>query len=89
MREIRIRKLGLEDARGKLECELNAAFMAGETRVRVIHGIGTGRLKELTREIVNGCGFGALVEETVFFNPGVTMVDLFPPDRQALRMLKR
>ena len=49
MREIRIRELRYEEARARLEDELNRAFMEGEMRVHVLHGIGEGILKKILR----------------------------------------
>ena len=48
MKEIYIRKMRYEEARYKLERELQDAFMEGETLVQVVHGIGEGKLKQLT-----------------------------------------
>ena len=75
-------------ARSKLDAELNDAFMAGETRVRVLHGIGSGALKKMTEEAVRDCGFGKIAADIIYNNPGITVVDLFPPDRYTMRMYK-
>ncbi len=88
MREIRIREMRFDAARLKLEVELNEAFMAGETRVSVLHGIGSGKLRKLTETVVNDMGFGRLVTDTLDSNPGTTLVDLFPPDSHHLKMMK-
>jgi len=85
MREIRIRLMSYDEARDKLEMELNEAFMAGETRVQVLHGIGTGALKRLTEKTVRGYDFASLVEDPAVYNPGVTLVDLLPPSKSDLR----
>ena len=84
MREIRIRQMRYEEARMKLEAELNDAFIAGELRVSVLHGIGTGVLKKMTAEAVRECGYARVVTTLVNENPGVTLVDLDPPDRSAM-----
>ena len=86
IREIKIRKMRAEAARSILEDELNAAFMAGEDRVRVIHGIGEGILKRLTEEVVREYDFVRLAV-SVGDNPGETLLDVFPPDKSTLRML--
>lgn len=77
------------DARLKLEEELNQAFMAGESSVTVLHGIGSGKLKKLTEEVVQELGFGRVLPATEYSgNAGVTRVELFPPDLKTLKMLR-
>ncbi len=89
MREIRIRELRADEARRKLEMELNDAFMAGETSAVVLHGIGSGRLKKLTEEVVQEMGFARILPAlTLSANPGETRLELLPPDKKTLRMLK-
>ena len=85
IREIRIRKLSYSEAQLKLETELNQAFVAGEQRVFVIHGIGSGQLKRMTARVVQELGLGRIVEQELNPNPGQTVVDLLPPDKQTLR----
>jgi hypothetical protein len=77
-----------DEARLKLENELNDAFMRSETRVIIVHGIGQGKLKQMAIEVVQSYDFCRLVpeEDIVRYNPGVLVVDLFPPDRATLRM---
>lgn len=90
MKEIRIRRLSLEEARRLLEQELNAAFLAGEERVAVIHGVGQGKLKALVETIVGECGFARIhAREALFYNAGVTLVDLFPPQRRDIAQYMR
>ena len=48
--EVRLRQLTVDEALPKLDKHLNDAFMAGLYRVRVIHGKGTGRLRQVVRE---------------------------------------
>ncbi len=79
MREINIRQMSPFEARLKLESELNQAFMAGEQRVTVIHGIGAGVLKKLTHEIVAEYNFCDIFETPLADNPGTTQVNLYPP----------
>ncbi len=43
--EIHLRQLTIDEASLKLDKYLDDAFMAGITRVRVIHGKGTGTLR--------------------------------------------
>ncbi|MBX7058566.1 MAG: Smr/MutS family protein [Leptospirales bacterium] len=89
-REIRLRKMSVEQARLLLESELNQAFLAGEEQVSVIHGVGEGHIKALVEQVVGECGFARLHQrDAQFYNPGVSLVDLFPPERGALRQYLR
>lgn len=82
--------MSYQDAKLKLETELNEAFMRGESRVYVVHGIGQGKLKAMAVRIVSASNFCSLVpeERILHKNPGVLPVDLFPPDRATLRMYR-
>ncbi len=48
--EVRLRQLTVDEALPKLDKYLNDAFMAGLYQIRVIHGKGTGRLRQVVRE---------------------------------------
>lgn len=48
--EVRLRQLTVDEALPKLDKYLDDAFMAGLYQVRVIHGKGTGRLRQVVRE---------------------------------------
>jgi DNA mismatch repair protein MutS2 len=48
--EVRLRRLTVDEALIKLDKYLNDAFMAGLVQVRVIHGKGTGTLRQAARE---------------------------------------
>ena len=48
--ELRLRHLTVDEALFKLEQYLNDAFMTGFIQVRVIHGKGTGTLRQAVRE---------------------------------------
>ena len=48
--EIHLRRLTLDEALPKLDEYLDDAFMAGIFSVRVIHGKGTGTLRQAVRE---------------------------------------
>jgi DNA mismatch repair protein MutS2 len=50
MNEVRLRHLTVDEALLKLEQYLNDAFMAGLYQVTVIHGKGTGTLRQAVRE---------------------------------------
>ena len=44
--ELHLRRLTADEALYRLEAYLDAAFRAGHARVRIIHGKGTGILRE-------------------------------------------
>ncbi|OGN91925.1 MAG: hypothetical protein A2Z75_00920 [Chloroflexi bacterium RBG_13_50_10] len=48
--ELRIRRLTIDEALPKLDRYLNAAFMAGLPSVRIVHGKGTGVLRQAVHE---------------------------------------
>ncbi len=48
--EVHLRKLTVDEALLKLDKYLNDAFMAGFYQVRVIHGKGTGTLRQVVRK---------------------------------------
>jgi DNA mismatch repair protein MutS2 len=48
--EIRLRHLTVDEALLKLDQYLNDAFVAGLYQVRIIHGKGTGTLRQAVRE---------------------------------------
>jgi len=48
--EVHLRRLTIDEALFKLDRYLNDAFMAGLYQVRVIHGKGTGTLRQAVRE---------------------------------------
>ena len=50
--ELRIRRLTIDEALPKLEKYLDDAFMAGLPSVRIIHGKGTGILRQLVHDTV-------------------------------------
>lgn len=50
--ELRIRRLTVDEALPKLEKYLDAAFMAGLPSVRIIHGKGTGTLRQVVHDTV-------------------------------------
>ena len=47
--EVRLRQLTVDEALLKLDKYLNDAFMAGFYQVRVIHGKGTGTIRQVAR----------------------------------------
>ena len=48
--EVRLRQLTVDEAILKLDKYLNDAFMAGLYQVRVIHGKGTGTIRQAARQ---------------------------------------
>ena len=48
--EVHLRQLTADEALLKLDKYLNDAFMAGLYQVRVVHGKGTGKLRQVVRE---------------------------------------
>ena len=50
MDEIHLRRLTADEALLKLDKYLHDAFMAGLCRVRVVHGKGTGTLRQVVRK---------------------------------------
>jgi DNA mismatch repair protein MutS2 len=76
--EVRLRQLTVDEALIKLDKYLNNAFMAGLSQVKVIHGKGTGTIRQAAREylarhpLVKSYRAGAYGEG----GDGVTMVEL-------------
>jgi DNA mismatch repair protein MutS2 len=50
--EIHLRRLTLDEALPRLDKYLDDAFMAGLSQVRVIHGKGTGTLRQAIRNLL-------------------------------------
>jgi DNA mismatch repair protein MutS2 len=50
MEEVHLRKLTVDEALLKLDQYLNDAFVAGLYQVRVVHGKGTGTLRQAVQE---------------------------------------
>ena len=48
--EVRLRQLTVDEALIKLDKYLNSAFMAGLNQIKVIHGKGTGTIRQVARE---------------------------------------
>ena len=80
--EVHLRQLTVDEALLKLDRYLDNAFMAGLYQVRVIHGKGTGTLRQAVREELakhplvksyRAAGYGE-------GDTGVTIVELIPRD---------
>ncbi|AOP34168.1 DNA mismatch repair protein MutS [Leptospira tipperaryensis] len=84
---IYIRKLRFEEAQEKLEREIQEAFLAGETLVEIIHGIGEGVLKKLTVDTIRSHDFLKEVDYSLYgiSNPGSTLVEVLGPDKDTLK----
>ena len=52
-RELRIRRLTVDEALFRLEQYLNDAFMAGLPSVRIVHGKGTGILRQAVHDLLS------------------------------------
>ena len=78
--EVHLRHLTVDEALLKLDKYLHDAFMAGLIQVRVIHGKGTGTLRQVVRKqlakhpLVKSYRPGGYGEG----GAGVTMVELVP-----------
>ncbi len=76
--EIEVRGQTLDEALPKVETFLDEAFRAGSPRVRVVHGKGTGKMRQAVRDmlthhpLVKGFDF-ALPHEG---GEGVTVVEM-------------
>jgi DNA mismatch repair protein MutS2 len=76
--ELRLRHLTIDEALPKLDQYLHDSFMAGLYQVRVIHGKGTGTLRQIVREqlakhpLVKSCRPGDYGEG----GEGVTIAEL-------------
>ena len=78
------------EAKSKLESELHKAFLDGVTLVEIVHGIGSGRLKQLVLDTVLELGFGSVFETgDDWQNPGTTQIELYPPDSTKGFSIKR
>ncbi|HFC97822.1 MAG TPA: hypothetical protein ENJ40_05125 [Thermosulfurimonas dismutans] len=80
-REIHLLGLRVDEALSRLETFLNQALLAGVREVRVVHGLGTGKLMQAVRDYLDG---HEAVESWRPAAPheggeGATMVKLVPP----------
>ncbi|TGK35003.1 DNA mismatch repair protein MutS [Leptospira gomenensis] len=84
---IYIRKLRFEEAKQKLDREIQDAFLAGETLIEIVHGIGEGVLKKLAADTIRTHDFLKEVDYSQFgiSNPGSTLVEVLGPDKETLR----
>ncbi len=76
--ELHLRRLTVEESLYRLDQYLDAAFMAGHIMVRIVHGKGTGKVRDVVWERLAG---HPLVKSYRLALPGdggagVTMVEL-------------
>jgi len=89
MKTIYIRKLRYRDAEEKLERELHEAFLSGINFVEVVHGDGSGKLRQLVQDKIKDMEFAKIIrDEALLDNLGSTNVELFPPDPKSLKLFK-
>lgn len=76
--ELDLRGMRVAEALEAVERRLDSAFLAGLPFIRVIHGKGTGRLREAVREALRGSPYVASARpgERGEGGDGVTVVDL-------------
>ena len=53
-RELRLRRLTIDEALWRLDRYLNDAFMASLSSVRIVHGKGTGKLRRAVHKSLAG-----------------------------------
>ncbi|MDX1959351.1 MAG: Smr/MutS family protein [Leptospiraceae bacterium] len=87
MKVIYIRKMRYEEARLKLEREIHEAFLNGDSLVEIVHGLGEGKLKQMTIEFVKSHEFLKVYDTSSFIqpNPGSTKVEILCPDKFAMK----
>jgi hypothetical protein len=91
MKQIIIRKMRYEEAKYKLESELNEAFMSGESAVEVLHGIGEGKLKNLTLETISKYDFLKILSSESWMNSnlGTTKIEILGLTKKELNRYKK
>ncbi|MBG7617396.1 MAG: Smr/MutS family protein [Chloroflexi bacterium] len=78
--EIHLRRLTIDEATYRLDSFLNDAFMAGQEQLKVIHGKGTGTLKEAVHQYLDAHSL-VLSHRMGLYDEGgdgVTIVQLAP-----------
>lgn len=83
MKSIHIRRLPYQEAKAKLEQELEDAFVSGERYVEVIHGIGGGVLRNMAYEVAGSLDFLKILPGTS--NPGVLRAEILSPGKGELK----
>ncbi len=75
---IHIRRLRWDEAKLKLMKELDLLYLQGVRKVKIIHGKGSGKLREMVCEYIKNQPFVEKFNEAPFFEggPGVTIVYL-------------
>lgn len=81
---IYIRKLRFEEARRKFLREIEQAFLAGESEVEVIHGIGTYTLRRMVEDEAGRLDYVYVQDTTGHLNPGSVRLTLLSPGQDML-----
>jgi len=68
--EVSLRGLRADDALETLEKYLDRAYLAGLSSVRIVHGKGTGTLRQLTRDLLREHPLVAEVREAAAYEGG-------------------
>jgi DNA mismatch repair protein MutS2 len=76
--ELNLRGRTVDEALEKLELRLDAAYLAGMPFIRVVHGKGTGRLRQAVRQFLMGNPYVASFEagQAAEGGEGVTLIHL-------------
>ena len=76
--ELHLRQLTLDEALPRLDKYLNDAFMAGLYQVKIIHGKGTGTLRQMVRKKLDKHPLVSSYRPAVYGEggAGVTIVEL-------------
>lgn len=83
VKAIHIRRMPYEEARAKLEQELQDAFLSGERYVEIVHGIGGGVLRDMAHEVVRNTDFLRILPEGT--NPGVLRAEVLSPGKGEIK----
>ena len=80
MPEVHLRRLTVDEALPKLDKFLHDTFIAGLHQVRVVHGKGTGTLRQVVRKHLNGHTLVKSYRTGIYGEGGigVTIVELSP-----------
>jgi DNA-nicking Smr family endonuclease len=74
--QLDLHPLSSQEAKSALREFLTAALRQGKSQVRIIHGLGAGRMEELTQQIVEEFGYAKEDYHYDGANCGATIVHL-------------